>query len=114
MGRALIRANGQELSTLDGATFTPSGITRTTVKGYRVIGWQAATQEAHLECKVQQTPGGVSVDDINNMDNVTITFIADSGETWTIANAWSDGGATLSDKGEIDAKFTGVKSQRTA
>lgn len=114
MGRALIRANGMELATLDGSTFTPSGVVRSTVKGYRVLGYQEAVQEAHLECKIQQAPGGTSVDDINAMNNVTISFVADTGESWTIANAWSDGGATLSDKGEIDAKFTGKTSQRTA
>lgn len=114
MGRAKIRANGLELMTLDGATFTPSGVTRTTVKGYSVYGYQEAVQEAHLECKLQQAPGGTSVDDVNAMNNVTITFTADTGESWTIANAWCDGGCTLGDKGEIDAKFTGKKSQRTA
>ncbi|MGA5655263.1 phage tail tube protein [Rahnella contaminans] len=114
MGRALIRANGMELATLDGSTFTPAGVTRTTVKGYRVLGYQEAVQEAHLECKIQQSPGGTSVDDINAMNNVTITFVADTGESWTIPNAWCDGGCTLGDKGEIDAKFTGKTSQRTA
>lgn len=114
MGRAKIRANGIELMSLDGATFTPSGEVRTVVKGYSVYGFTAAVQEAHLECKLQQSQGGTSVDDVNAMDNVTISFTADTGESWTIANAWSDGGATLGDKGEIDAKFTGKKSQRTA
>lgn len=114
MGRAQVRANGMVLQTLDGATFTPSGVVRTTVKGYDVYGYQEAVQEAHLECKLQQSPGGTTVDDVNAMNNVTITFVADTGESWTVANAWCDGGCTLSDKGEIDAKFTGKKSQRTA
>ncbi|EAR7071119.1 phage tail protein [Salmonella enterica] len=114
MGRAQIRANGAVLMTLDGATFTPSGVTRTVVKGYDVYGYQEAVQEAHLECKLQQAPGGTSVDDVNNMNNVTVSFTADTGENWTIANAWCDGGCTLDDKGSIDAKFTGKKSQRTA
>ncbi|ECR7610286.1 phage tail protein [Salmonella enterica] len=114
MGRALIRANGQELPTLDGATMTPSSDAREVVKGYRVLGFQVSPQEAHLECKIQQTPDGVSVDDINAMDNVTITFEADTGETWTIANAWSDGKSQVTDKGEISANFYGKTSQRTA
>ncbi|EHK1092688.1 phage tail tube protein [Salmonella enterica subsp. enterica serovar Poona] len=114
MGRALIRANGQELPSLDGATMTPSSDAREVLKGYRVLGFQVSPQEAHLECKIQQTPGGVSVDDINAMDNVTVTFEADTGETWTIANAWSDGKSSLTDKGEIAANFYGKKSQRTA
>lgn len=114
MGRAKVRANGLELMTLDGATFTPSGVTRTVVKGYDIYGYQEAVQEAHLECKIQQGPGGTSVDDINAMNNVTVTFVADTGESWVIAGAWCDGGCTLDDKGAIDAKFTGKKSQRTA
>ncbi|EGG6362774.1 phage tail tube protein [Salmonella enterica subsp. enterica] len=114
MGRALIRVNGQELMTLDGSTFTPSSDAREVVKGYRVLGYQVSPQEAHLECKIQQSPDGTSVDDINSIDNATITFEADTGETWTIASAWSDGKSQVTDKGEISANFYGKTSQRTA
>lgn len=114
MGRAIIRANGQELAMLDGTTFTPAGVLRTAVKGYSILGFQEAVQEAKLEGKIQQTQTGLTVDDVNDMDDVTLTFEADIGQTWVIVNAWSDGGATLTDKGEIDAKFTGKTSERTA
>ncbi|MGQ3663289.1 phage tail tube protein [Citrobacter braakii] len=113
MGRAEIRVNGMSLATLDGATFTPSGAVREVVKGYEVYGYSEAPQEAHLEGKIKAS-SAFSVDDANAIDNATITFKADTGEAWIIPNAWSDGGATLGSNGEIDIKFTGKKSQRTA
>lgn len=113
MGRAQVRVNGMALATLEGATFTPSGVTREVIKGYEVLGFNEDVQEAKLEAKIQASPS-FSVDDANAIDNATITFKADTGESWIIPNAWSDGGATLSAKGEISINFTGVKSQRTA
>lgn len=50
-GVAYIRVNGQELPTMEGATFTPSGSVREVVKGARVWGFKAKPQEATLECK---------------------------------------------------------------
>lgn len=115
MGRALIRVNGAEIPTLDGSTLTPSSIPREVKKGYRVLGFAYTDpQEAMVECKIQQTQSGPSVDDINAMDNVTVTFQSDTGETWTLVNAWSDGKAKVTDKGEIDANFIAKTSQRTA
>ncbi|MDI8752015.1 phage tail tube protein, partial [Salmonella enterica subsp. enterica serovar Montevideo] len=37
-GVAFIRVNGMELETMEGASFTPSGITREEVTGSRVYG----------------------------------------------------------------------------
>lgn len=113
MGRAEIRVNGMALATLDGATFTPSSAPREVVKGYAVYGYSEGVQEAHLEAKIKSS-SAFSVDDANVIDNATITFKADTGEAWIIPNAWSDGGGTLGANGEIDIKFTGKKSQRTA
>ncbi|EFX2140907.1 phage tail protein, partial [Shigella flexneri] len=39
-GVAFIRVNGMELETMEGASFTPSGITREEVTGSRVYGWK--------------------------------------------------------------------------
>ncbi|EOM2857410.1 phage tail tube protein, partial [Escherichia coli] len=45
-GTATIRVNGQEYSTLEGATFSPSGFEREVVKGAKVYGYREKPREA--------------------------------------------------------------------
>ncbi|WP_334471487.1 phage tail tube protein [Arsenophonus sp. PmNCSU2021_1] len=89
-GKAIVRVNGQEYPTLTGATFTPSGEKREEVTGARVYGYKSTPRAATLE------------------------FAADSGETHMMTNAWSNGEESLTDAGEISAKFTAIRSQRVA
>lgn len=112
-GKAIVRVNGQEYPTLTGATFTPSGEKREAVTGARVYGYKSTPKAATLECKFPAR-GDLSVDMINGWSDVTIEFEADSGETHMMVNAWSDGEESLTDAGEISAKFTAVRSQRVS
>ncbi len=112
-GVAYIRVNGLELPTMEGATFTPSGSVREVVKGARVWGFKAKPQEATLECKLAGG-NGISVQDIQSWDNVTVEFEADTGEKHMMANAWTSDATTITDGGEISAKFAARASKRIA
>lgn len=107
-GVAYISMNGKELPTLEGATLTPGGKIRTPVVGSRVYGFQEAPKEAALSCTIPQG-SGVSLFEIKNAVDVTISFECDTGEKFLLANAWSDGQSTLSAKGEIVANFNAVE-----
>lgn len=112
-GKAIVRVNGQEYPTMTGATFTPSGEKREEVTGARVYGYKSTPRAATLECKFPAR-GDLSVDVINGWHDVTLEFEADSGETHMMTNAWSNGEESLTDAGEISAKFTAIRSQRVA
>lgn len=112
-GTATVRVNGREYATLSGATFTPSGFERSPVTGARVYGFNEKPKEATLDCKFpaggDDSPG---TDVINTWKSVTIEFIADTGEVHMMTKAWSADRASLTDAGEISAKFACAKSTR--
>ncbi|WP_048797113.1 MULTISPECIES: phage tail tube protein [Serratia] len=112
-GVATIRVNGQEYETLEGATFSPAGFEREVVKGARIYGYKQKPKEATLECKF---PGGgsVSVSDVNNWTNVTVEVVTDVGEIHMMMGAWSSEPGSLTDSGEISAKFAAAASKRVA
>lgn len=112
-GTAIIRVNGQEYESLEGATFTPSGHERKTIKGPKVYGFSRTPKEATLDAKF--VAGGVlAVDEINSWEDVTIEFVSDTGETHMMPGAWTTEPASLTDGGEISAKFAAVQSKRIA
>lgn len=112
-GTAVIRVNGQEYETLEGATFTASGFERSTVTGARVYGFKRKPKESTLDAKFV-AGGALSVDDINGWEDVTIEFTADTGESHMMAGAWTAEPASNTDGGEISAKFAAVESKRIA
>lgn len=111
-GVAFIRVNGMELETMEGASFTPSGITREEVTGSRVYGWKGKLRAAKLECKI---PGGgdIGLDEIIGWENITAEFQADTGETWMMANAWQ-ADEPKNDGGEISLVLMAKQSKRIA
>lgn len=109
-GKATVYVDGAEYPTLDGATFTPSGDTREVVKGARVYGFSATPTEASLEAKFPNN-GALSIETINNWDNVTAEFRPDVGRAHMMANAWVAEPAKLTNKGEISVKFNAVESK---
>ena len=82
-------------------------------QGARVWGFKAKPQEATLECKLAGG-NGISVQDIQSWDNVTVEFEADTGEKHMMANAWTSDATTITDGGEISAKFAARASKRIA
>ncbi len=109
-GKAIVKVDGAEYPTLDGATLTPSGETREAVKGARVYGFSSTPNEATLEAKFPNN-GGMSIEQINAWDNVTVEFQPDVGRAHMMANSWVAEPASLTFKGEISVKFAAVESK---
>lgn len=109
-GTAVIRVNGREIESLTGATFTTGGFTRQPVKGARVYGFNQTPVEATVNLTI---PNGaeVSVADLNDMTDVTVTFIPDVGKQWLMPNAWSNGNASINSEGNITCGFTSCEAK---
>lgn len=109
-GKAIITVNGREYATLDGATLTPSGETRSVVKGAKVYGFNSEPTEASLEAKFPNN-ASTSIEEINSWDNVTVNFKPDVGASHMMANAWVSSPAKLTFKGEISVSFAARESK---
>lgn len=107
-GRAFIRINGAEYPSNEGSTLTLGGYTRATVKGQRVYGYQETATESTVDVKI---PNGKGIDPmaIKDMTDATIEFQTDIGQTYLLVNAWCVDDVTLTDKGEISAKFAAAE-----
>ncbi|APB78613.1 TPA: phage tail tube protein [Pasteurella multocida] len=110
-GVAYVRCNGTEYASADDATLTPGGVTRATVKGSRVYGYQETPEEATVEATFYNN-AETDVLALKDITNATIEFETDVGQTYLLANAWVVDAVTLSSKGEIKIKFAAVQCKR--
>ena len=113
LGKVTIKANGQVFESKKGASLDPGGVTRSAVKHDQGAGdFSEEPRESTVECT---TPFGrdTSLAAINAMDNVTLTFECDTGQTYVVAGAWSDGEASLTagDGGEVKCTFHGPAAE---
>jgi hypothetical protein len=87
LGRANIKMDGQSIETEGGAQLNLGGVMRTTRKSSgRVVGYSEEPQESRLECQVLLT-AEVSLETFRQATAVTLSFEADTGQTYSIANA---------------------------
>lgn len=97
MGKAQIKADGQLLDTLPGATLDIGGETRTTVVGAnRVLGFTGAVAQSKLECEIA-VKAQTSLAAIGRWEDLTVTFEADTGQTWVISHGWVTNPPTTTD-----------------
>lgn len=109
-GTAVIRVNGREIESLNGATFTTGGFTRQPVKGARVYGFNQTPIEATINVTIPNS-ADTSVADLNNMTDVTITFTPDVGRQWLMPSAWSNGNASINSEGNITCGFASCEAK---
>lgn len=111
LGKARIKVNGVELETMPGATLDLGGVTRTTVVGANaVLGPTETPKPARVECSVSLRAGQSAAD--LNTDNATITFIGDTGQVWSIPNAWSmETPVVNSGDGTVRCVYEGVRCE---
>lgn len=107
---AVIRVNGREIESLPGATFTTGGFTRQAVKGARVYGFNQTPIEATINMTIPNS-ADTSVDDLNNMTDVTVTITPDVGKQWLMPNAWSNGNASINADGNITCGFSSCEAK---
>ena len=92
-GFATLKIDGAVLDTNGGASLDLGGVVRTAVVdativgSNRVLGWAQAPKQARLECEVFAQKG-TSLQRFADIKNATITFTADTGNTWILPNAW--------------------------
>lgn len=97
MGKAQIKVNSQLLESHPGASLDIGGPVRTTVVGANSIhGFTEALQPSKLECEIS-VKSGTSLAAIRGWDDVTVTFEADTGQTYVISNGWSTNPPTVTD-----------------
>lgn len=105
-GHAIIRSNGRELPSLEGASLQTGGTTRDAVGGgHAVYGYKRSSYVAPSVSLTVAHGHDLSPNDLNEMVNVTIEFETSIGRTFLLANAWSKGNATLSASGDISVVF---------
>lgn len=110
-GVAYVRCNGTEYASADDATLTPGGVTRATVKGSRVYGYQETPEEATVEATFYNN-AETDVMGLKDITDATIEFETDVGQTYLLANAWVVDAVSLTGKGEIKIKFAAVQCKR--
>ncbi len=107
MGRAFIKMDGSMLETLPGATLKIGGFARNTVVGSNaVLGYSESPEAAELECQIS-LGAGIALEDFRQAKAVTITFEADTGQTYIMSEAWltESPSITQGDDGPVDLKF---------
>nr|DAQ38406.1 MAG TPA: tail tube protein [Caudoviricetes sp.] len=85
-GTGTVKVNGQEFE-LEDCEFTPSGIVREDKLEGRGFSEkkQGATLTGKLNINATADP-----DAINKMDDVTVVFTADTGQSWSMPHAWHE------------------------
>lgn len=97
MGRAQIKVNGKLLDTHPGASLDIGGEARETVAGANAIhGFKSSIMPSKLECEIS-VKAETSLAEIGRWDDVTVTFEADTGQTWVIAHGWNTTPPTTTD-----------------
>jgi Phage tail tube protein len=87
-GQATIKHDGLVLDTDKGATLDIGGVSREAVEGdFDASGFQEGTKPSKLDYSAFIKPG-TRVADLRNIDNATVTFETDTGQTWMISGAY--------------------------
>jgi hypothetical protein len=107
--RAYIKVNGALLETLPGAKLKLGGDKRAPVVGNRgLIGYSETTEPAELDCEIALT-AGTSLAALRDIVDATLTYEADTGQTYVVRNAFVTEAIEVSagDGGKVMLKFAG-------
>jgi hypothetical protein len=112
LGRATIKYDGKALRTEKGAKINTGGVSRKVIEGDQVHGYAEETKAPFVECEVNLAKGD-SLVDLNKITAATVTFEADTGQTWVLKDAWLEEPveATAGDGGKIKLKFVGMSCE---
>lgn len=88
LGKAKIKVGSTLVQSMPGATIDIGGVARATVAGANeVLGFTETPKNSRVEFSVSLARG-ISAQDLH-VDNATITFEGDTGQVWSVRNAWS-------------------------
>jgi len=108
LGRAVIKWNGRVLNTKKGSTIDLGGVSRESKTGaLGVAGFSEGDNPAKVECEVYLGVG-TSAAEVGRIDDATVTFEADTGQTYVISPAWVTETITISESdGTFKVTFEG-------
>lgn len=112
LGRATVKVDGDVLLIDNGAKFNLGGVTRKIVKGTEVHGFAEESVEPSIEV-VATVNGKTSLARWGKIENATVTFEADTGQIWSLANAWLEAPpeVTAGEGGKVTLKFVAAKAE---
>lgn len=112
-GKAIIRVDGEEWSTEDGAKLNPGGVTREAkVGGGKVRGFAEKTKAPELECSVYHTRN-TDLTAINAINDATVVYESDTGDRYVLRNAFvTEQGELDAENNTINVKFSAISCER--
>lgn len=112
IGKATIKVGANTLPSMPGAKLNIGGTTRDPVIGAtKVLGYSEKVVEASVECTVSLAKGQ-SLKALDFSD-ATVTFLADTGQVWSLANAFLTNPleVTAQDGGSVSLKIVAERAE---
>lgn len=110
---AYIKVDGALLRSLPGAKIDLGGKTRASVVGDNAIhGYSETIKPSMLECEISLTQG-FSLEQLRNITGATVTYEADTGQTYVMADAFVTEtiNITAGEGGKVALKFEGQPAE---
>lgn len=114
--KAWIKANGRLLQTLPGAKLDIGGNERAPVMGSNSIhGYSETLKPSMLTCELSLSEG-VSLSELKDITGATVTYEADTGQTWVMRNAFvaKTLNITAGEGGKVALEFQGDPAEELA
>ncbi len=115
LGIATIVVNGEIYNTQAGASINVGGMQRSDAEGDQGIDYTEKRMAASLTCTLKVGKGD-SIAKFRDIVDATVTFKADTGQSWILSNAWRDGEppkATSGDGGAVELTFKSNTCEET-
>jgi len=112
LGRATIKYDGKVLLTDKGAKLNTGGVARKPIVGDVIHGFAEEAKEPTLDCVISVTKE-TRLLDLNKIVGATVTFEADTGQTWIVKDAWvvDPTEVTSGEGGKVPLKFAGMSCE---
>lgn len=112
IGKATIKVGSNTLQTMPGAKLNLGGVSREPVLGAtKMLGYSEKVTEASIDCTVSLGKG----QSLKSLDfaSATVTFIADTGQVWSLADAFlaSPLEITAQDGGSVSLKIVAERAE---
>lgn len=85
-GKAYVRASGQLLESLPGASIDIGGTMREAVVGHSYYGHTEQEKPSEVNCEIS-IPAGMSLAELHRALDSTVTFELDTGQTYIVREA---------------------------
>lgn len=113
LGRAVIAYDGKTLDAMPGASIDLGGTARKPVTTMFKVGFSEELKPGVVECEIPISKDTLE-EEIRNIAGATVTFRADTGQTWMVKNAFCEETLKINakDGGGVKVKLTGDPAER--